>query len=358
MNREMRIFVLAVGIPAVLLTVVGARLLFVEWRFHSHDAKFRTEVGPRMERPLEMPPPGKLDFGMNPQWRNGPPPPRFRRPERRPPPPPPIFRLFSSRYDMSGARMFWIGMCGVGLLFVSLVVGAWLLLLAARRSRLEALRQTDFVSNVSHEFKTPLTTICLCAELAQDEGIDPARRQRALAAIREESERLKRLVLNALDFSRLEKDRRHYNIRSLDAAAIVRETCAAFVPRFAEGQLLAPPEDPCTALVDDEALRQILANLLDNAAKYAPAGKVEVSVQPVEGKVAITVADHGPGLSPDALHHAFDRFWRGDNSVTRETGGSGLGLAIARALARGMGGELSVTNRSTGGALFTLELKS
>jgi len=258
---------------------------------------------------------------------------------------------------MDGARILWVGGCLVGLMFLSLVSGGWLLVRAARRSRLEAMRQTDFVSNVSHEFKTPLTTICLCAELAQDDGLDSERRKKALSAVVTEAERLKRLVLNALDFSRLEKNRRRYDLARFDVSGLVSEVCATFAERFPDGRLHAPKGE-CFATADADALRQIIANLLDNAAKYAPSGIVEVSAYPIENGACVTVADRGPGLGRPALRHAFDRFWRGDNSVTRETGGSGLGLAIARGLARGMGGELAAANRDGGGAVFTLELRS
>lgn len=332
MNRELRIFLLAVGIPAVILTLAGARLVFIEWRRATHP-----------------PPPMERKFDRSPQGRPRRPPP--------PHPPPQFVQLFSERYGMDGARVLWVGGCLVGLMFLSLVSGGWLLVRAARRSRQEAMRQTDFVSNVSHEFKTPLTTICLCAELAQDEGMDFERRKKALSAVVTEAERLKRLVLNALDFSRLEKNRRRYDLARLDFAEIVREVCATHAVRFADGRLRVPKGE-CFATADADALRQIIANLLDNAVKYAPRGSVEVRVESVGGRARVAVADNGPGLSHEALRHAFDRFWRDDNSVTRETGGSGLGLAIARGLARGMGGDLTAANRDGGGAVFTLELRS
>lgn len=342
MNRELRIFLLAVGIPAVVLTTAGARLVYIEWRRAVHPPPPRHAV-------LDMPPP-HAPHG-NP---DGPPGPRLGNP---PPPPPHFVRLFSEKYGMDGVRVIWIGGCIIGLMFLSLVSGGLLLARAARRSRLEAMQQTDFVSNISHEFKTPLTTICLCAELAQDDGLAADRRKKALVSIASEAERLKRLVLNALDFSRLEKQRRHYEMTRLDLADIAREVCGTFAVRFAEGALRGPKGE-CPATADADAVRQILANLLDNAAKYASEGIVEVSAYPTESGACVTVADQGPGLDAFGLKHAFERFWRGDNSVTRETGGSGLGLAIARGLARGMGGELKVSNRPCGGALFTLELKA
>lgn len=329
MNRELRIFFLAVGVPAVILTLAGARLVYIEWLRASHPPQ------PKMIRAIDEPP------------------------HLRPPPPPPphFVQLFSEKYGMDGTRVLWVGGCLVGLMFLSLVSGGWLLAKAARRSRLEALRQTDFVSNVSHEFKTPLTAIRLCAELAQDDTLEPERRKKALTAVLTETQHLERLVLNALDFSRLEQKRCSYDMRRLNVSEIVREVFATFSTCSHDG-ILQVPEGECVATVDADALRQILVNLLKNAVKYAPGGKVEVKVAAEGACVRVSVADNGPGLSSDALRHAFDRFWRGDNSVTCETGGSGLGLAIARGLARGMGGELTAANRAGGGAVFTLELKA
>ena len=257
--------------------------------------------------------------------------------------------------DIAVARIFWIGGCVVGLMFLSLVAGGWILVRAARKAREEALQKTDFVSNVSHEFKTPLTSICLCAELAQDEGLSPERRQKALKASVAESNRLKSLVLNALDFSRLERNRRDFHPEAADLAVLAREAAEPLRERFQAG--LELPTGPCPACVDHSAFRQVVVILLDNAAKYAAAGgPVTVETEVGLGRVELRVLDRGPGLSREALRHVFDRFWRGDNATTSETGGSGLGLAIARGLANGMGGTLGVVVRPSGGLVFTLRL--
>lgn len=257
--------------------------------------------------------------------------------------------------DIAVARIFWIACCVVGLMFLSLVAGGWILVRAARKAREEALQKTDFVSNISHEFKTPLTSICLCAELAQDEGLSPERRRKALKAIVAESDRLKGLVLNALDFSRLEKNVRRFEPEACDAAELVRQAAEPLRERFPLG--LALPTGSCPARADVSGLKQIVVILLDNAAKYAAsAGEVAVALERGAGRVRMTVSDRGPGLDPGGLRHVFDRFWRGDNATTSETGGSGLGLAIARELAKGMGGSLKVSPRGGGGLVFTLTL--
>lgn len=264
--------------------------------------------------------------------------------------------LFSPEESAATERILWIGGCMLGLLFLSFGAGVVLLLRSVRLAREEALKKTDFLSNISHEFKTPLTTICLCAELAQTEGLPDDRRRRSLAAIRTEADRLKGLVLNALDFSRLEKHRREYRLESLDLTALIAAAAQPLAERFAAHGLTLPTE-PVIGVTDEAAFKQIIVILLDNAAKYAAAaGPVEVACATVRRHIQVTVADVGPGLDADGLRHAFDRFWRGDNATTAETGGSGLGLAIARALARGMGGDLTVSPRPAGGLLFTLRL--
>lgn len=375
MNRDLRLFLLAVGIPALLLACAGIRLVQLEMhraaraaaleRLEAERPGKKARAGRDMERPPEGErPPRRVAAG---QGQERPPAGAVQRrqPQRkgRPPGPrgPNMMRVFMEAEDsVASERVMWIGGCVVGLLFLSLVSGGWLLVKSARNARNEAMRKTNFVSNVSHEFKTPLTTICLCAELAQDEGLDPARRRKALASIQSEAERLKGLVLAALDFSRLERRRREFRIERCDVAAAVREAAEPLEERFAANGLVMPgPDESAFALADAAAVRQITAALLDNAAKYAAGGgPVEVRVAPSRGGslVSLTVADRGPGMDRSDLRRAFERFWRGDNATTSETGGSGLGLAIVRELARGMKGEASVSRRDGGGLVFEVTL--
>jgi len=356
MNRDLRLFLLAVGIPALLLACAGIRLVQLEMhraarvaareRFEAERQEKKARAGQDQQRPAPGPSP----------WRG-------QQRKDRPPGPrgPHMMRVFMEEGDSEASeRVMWIGGCVVGLLFVSLVSGGWLLARSARRAREEAMRKTDFVSNVSHEFKTPLTTICLCAELAQDDGLDPARRKKALASIQSEAERLKGLVLAALDFSRLERRRREFRMEKCDVAAVVREAAEPLEERFAANGLVLPgPDESAFALADATAVRQIAVALLDNAAKYAAGGgPVEVRVSTARGGdcVSLSVADRGPGMDRADMRRAFDRFWRGDNATTSETGGSGLGLAIVRELAKGMKGEASVSHRKGGGLVFEVRL--
>ena len=316
MGKELRLFLTAVGLPAAVLLLLVLRFVTLERRSPAPRPGLR---------------PGMAAQDCCP-----------RPPRHRPGP-------WSERYE--GDRFKWIVAGVIGLAALSTVSGGWVLMKSARKAREESLQKTDFLSNISHEFKTPLTTICLCAELAQDEGLSAERRQKALKAILSESGRLKQLILNALDFSRLEKGRYRLAAADCDLGAIASVTVDAMRERFPEG--IAVEGEGGMVRGDDSAIRQILVNLLDNAAKYAASrGPVRV----VLGARAVTVSDCGPGLDRDGLKHAFDRFWRGDVRLTGETGGSGLGLSIARELARAMGGDLAAARNGSGGLDFTLTL--
>ncbi len=240
-----------------------------------------------------------------------------------------------------------LGGCLLALLVCSLFAGGWLLLRTAHRERLDALRKSAFVDNVSHELKTPLAGIRLSAELLAEGRLpEGPRRDKALGSILSETDRLDRLVTSLLDFARLERGHRRFASEPVDLAALLPATTSSAQPR------------PVIARADPDAVRQILLNLLDNAAKYASeGGPPEVSVREnADGTVALEVADRGPGVPRALGERIFERFFRVDNDLTRPTGGSGLGLSIARSLARGMGGELAYAPRPGGGSLFTLTL--
>ncbi len=371
MGKDLRIFLLAVGIPALAIACAGIYLIRCEIKLEAvrqeqfekelrqREQEWRKQRGEWQQHRRAADGERRNTPRANP-GRKGPPPEHSG--EAGGPPPAPRRRrffspdVFSPESSVARERILWIGDCMLGLLFLSFGAGGWLLVRSARAAREEALKKTDFLSNISHEFKTPLTTICLCAELAQDEGLSPERRRKAMGSIVSEANRLKELVLNALDFSRLEKQRRAFSVGPCDLGALIDEAAEPLRERFAAHGLVLPESTP-VAQADASAFKQILVILLDNAAKYAAAnGPVEVACTATEKRVAVSVSDRGPGLAREGLRHAFDRFWRGDDATTAETGGSGLGLAIAKGLARGMHGDLSVAARPGGGLVFTLAL--
>lgn len=246
----------------------------------------------------------------------------------------------------------------VVLLACVLVAGAWLMVRAATKARRDDRMKTSFVSNVSHELKTPLAGIGLWAEMLKA-GRFPSEEKRTHACemIVGENARMLRLVENLLDFSRLEQNRRHYRIESLDAVALAKNAVELVQGDFSRHGIAVAAQGGCRVCADADAAKQILMNLLGNAAKYAAAqGPVEVGVSKAEGTVRVTVADRGPGMSPEAMRRAFERFYRADDALDSSTGGLGLGLSISQALARDLGGDLTVAAREGGGCVFTLEL--
>lgn len=260
------------------------------------------------------------------------------------------------------------GLIGFGTLLVAIFVfailsGGSLLLWQARRSEEEALRKTSFVANVSHEFKTPLTTIRLYSELLEQGRVrDEAQGRDYLRTIGRETQRLSRLVNNALDFSRLEQGRKKFSIETLDLSAALARLLDTHAPRIAEAGMNLErvlPDTPLPVRADLDAFEQIVLNVLDNACKYAAAGgAVTVELRPAaDGRGAeVSIGDRGPGVAPEHRERIFEKFHRVDEALTAEKTGTGLGLSIARKLARGMGGELRCASREGGGAEFILKL--
>lgn len=239
--------------------------------------------------------------------------------------------------------------------FLALVLGGVLLVLEITRERRESMLKTGFVSNVSHELKTPLTAVRLSAEMLREGRVKEDAQARYLEVIVRESERLTRLVDNVLDFGRLERGRRKFNLEARDVNELL-SVAEAQRPRVeAAGLTLMVRSAPMPVMrtFDLDAVGQVLVNLIDNAVKYAASGKmVEVSVSE---RGEITVADRGPGIAAKHRSRIFERFYRCDDSITAKSSGSGLGLSIASRLMAGMGGELVFAPRAGGGAVFTIK---
>jgi signal transduction histidine kinase len=262
----------------------------------------------------------------------------------------------------SGGGFFFIGLMLTAILVTAILAGGSLLLWQARRSEADAVQKTSFVANVSHEFKTPLTTIRLYAELLEQGRVqDSEKRSEYLKTIGRETHRLARLVNNVLDFSRLEQGRKKYQLAPFDLTSALAQLLDTHGPRIAEAGLVLKrelPVDEVSVTSDCDAVGQIMINLLDNACKYAASGgEVVVALRSGEnGGAELRVSDRGPGVPPEHRERIFDKFHRVDDTLTAEKGGAGLGLSIARQLARGLGGELRYMPRVGGGAEFIFEL--
>jgi len=246
------------------------------------------------------------------------------------------------------------------LLFAILSGGALLVWQGTAHYR-DAQRKTTFVSNVSHELKTPLTTIRMYAEMLREDRVREAqKRGEYLDVIASESHRLTRLVNNVLDFSRLEQKSRSYRKEVLDLGAFLRAVVASHRDRFSEAGMhltVNVPEHEVTVISDRDALEQVLLNLLDNAAKYAATGgEVEVVLADEPDAVFIRVCDRGPGIPREHAARIFQSFHRVDDSLTTRFPGAGLGLSIGRRLMRGLGGDLTFHPREGGGSVFAMRI--
>ena len=209
---------------------------------------------------------------------------------------------------------------------------------------LEAVRR-DFVANVSHELKTPLTSIAGYAETLAGDDVDGATRQRFIATIRANAARMQTLIDDLLDLSRIESGGWLPQPSSLDLAALVTEAVETGADRAAARGIRVNIElDPSTPTLraDREGLRLVLNNLLDNALRYADeGGTVTISSQHLQDGIELAVRDTGVGIPAEHLGRIFERFYRVDPSRSREAGGTGLGLAIVRHIVESHGGRVT-----------------
>ena len=228
--------------------------------------------------------------------------------------------------------------------------------------RLERMRQ-DFVANVSHELKTPLASIKAYTEtLLNGALLDENVNLRFLHRIEEQADRLNRLILDLLSLARLESGSDAFEHVPLALAWVVA-ACVESQRERAEAKSLKLAldfdglDDATLVLADEEAIRQILDNLIDNAIKYTPSnGNVVVRGSVQDDVVVIEVVDTGIGIPRDDLPRVFERFYRVDKARSREMGGTGLGLAIVKHLVQSIGGQVSVTSRLGAGTRFTVQL--
>ena len=226
-----------------------------------------------------------------------------------------------------------------------------------RESRLSELRM-QFVSSVSHELRTPLTSIRLFAETMLSYGGNKKERDRNLAIIANETDRLTRMLNNVLSTSRIEQGTMTYRPEFAEVSEIVDRAADAMEYSFKQASIELKVD---TVMIwthfDPDAIEQALINLLSNSIKYAPNGKiVSLSCQRNDRHVKLKVVDYGPGISEDEQQLIFDRFYRGERVGDRRVTGVGLGLALVEHIISGHRGHVSVQSTPGKGATFTIHL--
>jgi two-component system phosphate regulon sensor histidine kinase PhoR len=260
----------------------------------------------------------------------------------------------------SVARDYLFGGLILALVATTVAGTAATLTVLYREARVAKL-QTDFVNKVSHDLRTPLTSIRMFVETLQLGRIqDPARQSEALEIIAEETGRLSTLINRLLDWARMESGRRSYQLRREPLGPIIDAALSAFAPQVLDERVTlvrsVAPDLP-EVLADRQALAEALLNLLNNAYKYTGQEKrIELSASRTGPTVLIAVKDNGPGVAPREQKRIFDKFYRGSDPLFRTVEGTGLGLAMVKHIVSGHGGRVSVASDVGKGATFTIAL--
>jgi signal transduction histidine kinase/tetratricopeptide (TPR) repeat protein len=269
-----------------------------------------------------------------------------------------LFRKKTERSGLLGLResfYFWT----ILTLIVILTFGTFLIVRTIAHE-MEVLKiKSDFVSSISHEFKTPLTSIKALTERLQEGKVkEPEKMNQYFSIISQDTERLSRLVRNILDFSKIEEGKREYEFVETDVAQLVAQQIEAFSKdviqkgihieaKFAEGI-------PALNL-DREAIGQALNNLLDNAVKFSPDKKdISVAVKSDQESLRIEVQDQGIGIRSDELNKIFDKFYQGKDTRRLSAKGAGLGLTLVKHIVEAHGGRVSVESAIGQGSTFSL----
>jgi two-component system phosphate regulon sensor histidine kinase PhoR len=248
------------------------------------------------------------------------------------------------------------------LLLGGLSLGIVLILRDIGREKKLAATQSEFVSHVTHELKTPLTSISMFAEtIFLDRAKTPEARKKYSRIIMKESEVLKRKIDNILEYAVRKNEKSKYKIRENDLSALVDEVMEEMqywldINHF---EVKVEKEGPVMALVDADAIKQTLSNLVGNAIKYSFDRKqLTVRLFRKEGKVFLEVEDKGIGIPKDQAELIFEKFYRVQSRENESTTGTGLGLSVTRDIVLAHGGEIKVQSRPGEGSLFTVILNS
>ncbi|WP_022665039.1 sensor histidine kinase [Desulfospira joergensenii] len=261
----------------------------------------------------------------------------------------------------TGKLFFYVSMMLLGVLITAMVAAGVLLTRLASQKIRDARQKTSFVSSVSHELKTPLTSIRMYAELLLSGRVgDGEKKTTYLRVIVNESARLTRLINNVLDFGKLEQKTKTYRVTDFEMDEFLEGLIHAHGIRIREAGLeivkeIAPGNYRVRS--DRDALEQVVLNLVDNALKYAGSGRfLKFVLEPSDAGALLKIQDDGPGIQREDQEKIFEKFFRADNSLTSAQPGSGLGLSISRRILRDLGGDLVLEPGDGKGACFSMEI--
>ncbi|MGH2459854.1 MAG: sensor histidine kinase, partial [Chloroflexota bacterium] len=221
--------------------------------------------------------------------------------------------------------------------------------------------KTNFLANVSHEFRTPLTSIRSFSELLLSYEDDPTLQREFLEIINTESERLTRMVNDVLDITQIESGHLDWHMTTMDVASLIHESGRTYA-RVIEQQNLTFQEEVSANLPaihgDHDRLQQVIGNLLNNALKFTRAGTIKLGAWSQGDEILISVADTGVGISPKDHERIFEKFQQVGAMLTDKPRGAGLGLSICREIVEHHQGRIWVDSKPGGGSTFTFSLKA
>ncbi len=241
----------------------------------------------------------------------------------------------------------------IGLSLGIILLGTIFVVFAADKERRLNELKSEFIANVSHELKTPLSVIRMFSEVLLTGRVrDQQKQQRYLESICSESERLSGLIENVLDLAIIDRGRFRYQMQECDLYELAEravDTCRYRFERDGASVSLRRIGDTPLARVDEQAIVLAVINLLDNAIKYGEASPVEVTVERIEKEVQVRIRDHGPGIPPRDFRRVFERFYRARKDP--HTRGTGIGLTLVKQIAEDHNGRAWAENAQDGGAL-------
>ena len=266
--------------------------------------------------------------------------------------------------DPAAARQIWesrrnLFSAGFALMALVIAAAAYFVFRSVHRELSVARLQSDFVSTVSHEFRTPLAAMCHLTEMLEEGAAPPDRLPHYYHALARETRRLHSMVESLLDFGRMQAGRRTYHMQETSATELVRQVVDQFRERSGDTHRLALHEipDPLVVRADHEAIALAVHNLLDNAMKYSPeSSRVDVSLARRGDLAGISVEDRGPGISKEEQRAVLRKFVRGEAARNLNVKGTGIGLALVDHIVKAHGGRLELASEPGHGSRFTILL--